>query len=69
MKEEFKKEYNITGKDLTSEKKEAASVYLNKIKQEMIEPIEGEYIKSQEELRPITRTTEITTFRVSFKNS
>lgn len=54
MKEgKFEKEYKIIGKGLTPEKRKEASVYLEVAKTEAMEPIEGEYIKTKEELKVI----------------
>jgi len=51
MKEKIEKEYNIIGKNLTPEKKKELNYYLEGRKDGAMEPIEGEYIKTLEELK------------------
>ncbi len=53
MKEKFEKEYNISGKGATFEKKKDANRYLEDERKETIKPIEGEYKKTVEELKTI----------------
>lgn len=54
MKEgKIEKEYNIVGKGLTPEEKKETSYYLEGRKDGAMEPIEGEYLKTPEELKAI----------------